>query len=155
MHYAGYDYKSTKVIFLLLYWCWYIYQYFRIKLLWYIHVRQLSTNTPVDPLSWWRHQMETFCALLALCEGNPPVTGGFPSQRPVTRSFDVFFICAWINRYQPLSKQSWGWWFGHHRGHYDVTVIWHAARIVMSLPFLRFREFIKHTTGLYHKWHIR
>ena len=30
-------------------------------------------------------------ALLALCEGNPPVTGGFPSQRPVTRSFGVFF----------------------------------------------------------------
>ena len=32
--------------------------------------------------------METFSALLALCEGNPPVTdvtGGFPSQRSVTR----------------------------------------------------------------------
>ena len=28
---------------------------------------------------WWRHQMETFPLLLALCEGNPPVTGGFPS----------------------------------------------------------------------------
>ena len=25
--------------------------------------------------------METCCALLTLCEGNPPVTGGFPSQR--------------------------------------------------------------------------
>ena len=36
-------------------------------------------------------KMETFSALLALCEGNPPVTGGFPSQRPVTRSFDVLF----------------------------------------------------------------
>ena len=40
--------------------------------------------------SWWHHQMETFLALLALCERNPPVTGGFPSQRPVTRSFDIF-----------------------------------------------------------------
>ena len=29
--------------------------------------------------------------LLALCEGNPPVTGGFPLQRPVTRSFDAYF----------------------------------------------------------------
>ena len=28
--------------------------------------------------------------------GNLPVTGGFPSQRPVTRSFDVF-MCAWTN----------------------------------------------------------
>ena len=35
--------------------------------------------------------MEIFSALLALCMGNPPVTGGFPSQRPVTRNFDVFF----------------------------------------------------------------
>ena len=28
---------------------------------------------------WWRHQMETFSALLALCAGNSPVTGEFPS----------------------------------------------------------------------------
>ena len=42
-------------------------------------------------VSWWRHQMETFSALLAFCAMNPPVTGEFPSQRPVTRSFDVFF----------------------------------------------------------------
>ena len=33
---------------------------------------------------------ETFSALLALCEWNPRVTGGFPSQRPVTQSFGVF-----------------------------------------------------------------
>ena len=44
-----------------------------------------------SPISWWRQQMETFFALLAICAGNPPVTGGFPSQRPVTQSFDVFF----------------------------------------------------------------
>ena len=35
--------------------------------------------------------METFSALLALCAGNSPVIGEFPAQRPVTRSFDVFF----------------------------------------------------------------
>ena len=42
-------------------------------------------------VSWWRHQMEIFYALLALCEGNPPVTGEFPPPKPVTRSFDVLF----------------------------------------------------------------
>ena len=36
--------------------------------------------------------METFSALLTLCEGNPPVTGAFPSWRLVTRSFGVFFL---------------------------------------------------------------
>ena len=35
--------------------------------------------------------METFSALLALFAGNSPVTGEIPAQRPVTRSFDVFF----------------------------------------------------------------
>ena len=58
--------------------------------------------------SWWRHQMETFPALLARCAGNSPVTGEFPSQRPVTRSFDVSFDLRLNKR---LGKQSWGWWF--------------------------------------------
>ena len=54
--------------------------------------------------SWWRHQMGTF----AICAGNALVTGEFPTQRPVTRSFDVFFDLCPNER---LSKQSWGWWF--------------------------------------------
>ena len=59
-------------------------------------------------LSWWRHQMETFSVSLAICAGNSPVPGEFPSQRPVTRIFDVFFDLCLNKR---LSKQSWGWWF--------------------------------------------
>ena len=34
--------------------------------------------------------------------------GEFPTQRPVTRSFDVFFHLRLNKR---LSKQPWGWWF--------------------------------------------
>ena len=45
--------------------------------------------------------------LLALCAGKSPVSGEFPSQRPVTQSFDVFFD-LWLN--ERLSKQSCGWW---------------------------------------------
>ena len=52
--------------------------------------------------------METFSALLAICAGHSPGTGEFPAQRPVTRSFDVFFGLR-LNK--QLSKQSWGWWF--------------------------------------------
>ena len=52
---------------------------------------------------WWRHQMETFSALLVLCAGNSPVTSEFPSQRPLTRSFDVFYDLGLNKR---LSKQS-------------------------------------------------
>ena len=58
--------------------------------------------------TWWRHQMETFSALLALGAVNSPVTGEIPSKRTVTRSFDVFFDLRLNER---LSKQSWGWWF--------------------------------------------
>ena len=57
---------------------------------------------------WWRHQMETIPALLAICAGNSPVSGEFPAQRPVTRSFDVFFDLRPNKR---LRKQSCGWWF--------------------------------------------
>ena len=47
-------------------------------------------------------------ALLALCAGKSSVIGEFPLQRPVTRSFDIFFD-LYLNK--RLSKQSWGWWF--------------------------------------------
>ena len=53
--------------------------------------------------SWWRHQMETFSALLAICAGNSPVPGEYPAQRPVTRNFDVFFD---LRPNTLLSKQS-------------------------------------------------
>ena len=52
--------------------------------------------------SWWRHQIETFSALLALCTGNSPVTGEFPTQMPVPQSFDAFFDLCLNER---LSKQ--------------------------------------------------
>ena len=56
----------------------------------------------------WRHQMETFSALLAICAGNSPVTGEFPAHRPVTQSFDIFFHLRLNER---SSKQSSDWWF--------------------------------------------
>ena len=62
----------------------------------------------VTSSAWWCHQMETVSALLAICAGNSPVTGEFPVQRPVTRSFAAFFDLCPNKR---LSKQSWGWWF--------------------------------------------
>ena len=57
--------------------------------------------------SWWRHQMETFSALLDICAGNSPVPDEFPIQRPLTRSFDVFFD---VHPNKQFSKQWWGWW---------------------------------------------
>ena len=77
----------------------------------------LEPSQSIKHKTWWRHQMETFSALLALCAGNSTVTGEFPSQRPVTRSCDVFFDLHLNKR---LSKQSWRRYF---HAHYDVTIM--------------------------------
>ena len=58
--------------------------------------------------SWWSHQIEKFSALLALCEGNSAVTGGFSSRSPVTRSFNVFYD---VRLNKQLSKHSRCRWF--------------------------------------------
>ena len=65
--------------------------------------------------SGWQHSLwyyhddviklkQTLSALLAFCAGNSPVIHDFPKQRPVTRSFDVFFDLCLNKR---LSIQSW------------------------------------------------
>ena len=71
------------------------------------HSHHITTRLLPNLNPWWRHQMETFSALLALCAGNSPATGEFSAQRPVTESFDVFFDLRLNKR---LSKQSRGWW---------------------------------------------
>ena len=58
--------------------------------------------------SWWRHQIKTFSALLAIYAGSSPVTGEFPAQRPLTRSSDISFD---LRQTKWLSKQWWSWWF--------------------------------------------
>ena len=57
---------------------------------------------------WWRYQMGTFSAQLALCAGISLVTGELPAQRPVMQSFYVFFDLLPNKR---LSKRWKGWWF--------------------------------------------
>ena len=83
-------------------------------------------------ISWWRHQMETFSALLAICAENSLVPGEFPAQRPVTLSFDVSFDLRLNKR---LSKQWWGWWF-ETLSH----PLWrHRNVFLKSLPYERCR----------------
>ena len=64
--------------------------------------------------------METFPVLLALCAGNSTVIGKFPAQRPVTRSFGVFFDLRlnkpWVNNREAGDLR-------RHRAHYDVIVM--------------------------------
>ena len=81
--------------------------------------------------------METFSALLAIFAGNSSVSGEFPAQRPVTRSFDVVFDLCLNKR---LSKQWLGWWFEtpscplwRHRNEKSLSVgTWQNQRIQMN-----------------------
>ena len=58
--------------------------------------------------------METFSMLLAICEGNSPVTGEFPSQRPVMFSLFYTLTTGWVNHQDACDL-----WYPHT--HYDVT----------------------------------
>ena len=72
--------------------------------------------------------METFSSLLAICAGNSPVPGEFPAQRPVMRSFDVFFDLRLNKR---LSKQSWGWWFET-----PSCPLWHHCNVSFRISWI-------------------
>ena len=77
--------------------------------------------------------MDTFSMLLALCVGNSQVTSEFPSQKPVTRSFDIFFDLR-LNKL--LIKQTKRWWFempSHslwcHCNEDIVSVVWYETQV--------------------------
>ena len=105
--------------------------------------------------------METLSALLVLCAGNSPVTGEFPSQRPVTRSFDVFFDLRLNKR---LSKQSWWlespscslWyhcnaWTGEHIDPTTITMlIWKPGEeLILTAAESMWTEFVSGIILLY------
>ena len=69
------------------------------------------------PLVWWSNFRFMFLKY-------PPVTGGFPSQRQVVRSFDVFFDYHLNQRLSKKAKKSRDAGdLRRHRAHYDVTVM--------------------------------
>ena len=70
--------------------------------------------------SWWRHQMETFSAQLALCAGNSPVPVNSPHRGQWRGALMFTLICVWINGW--VNNREAGD-LRRYRGHYDVTVM--------------------------------
>ena len=84
---------------------------------------------------WWRHQMETFSALLALCAGNSPVPVNSPHKGQWRGALMFSLIYAWINDWvnnreaDDLRRQ---------RSHHDVivmigenpTLTWHMDNLL-------------------------
>ena len=65
-------------------------------------------------LSWWRHQMETFSALLAICAGNSQHKGQWH------RALMFSLICAWLNVWVKYGETGD---LRCHRAHCDITVM--------------------------------
>ena len=86
-------YKRIKIIQL----CNYPHRYIRISPAWltYSSVRIKTSSKG------------TLSTLRSLCWGNPPVTRGCPSQRPVTRSFYVFLELCLKKRWSKQSRRRW------------------------------------------------
>ena len=74
----------------------------------------------VTDSAWWRHQMETFSALLAICAGNSPVNGEFPQKGQWRGALMFSLICTWINGW--VNNREAGD-LRRYRAHYDVTVM--------------------------------
>ena len=80
----------------------------------------LFTDTWWAHKPWWRHQMETFSALLALCAGNSPVPVNSPHKGQWRGALMFSLICAWIHDW--VNNREAGD-LRRRRGHYDVIVM--------------------------------
>ena len=72
------------------------------------HIR---TTFSVVWRSWWRHQMEAFSALLAICAGN------LPDKAQWRAALMFSMICAWINGWVNTGD------LRRHGAHDDVVVL--------------------------------
>ena len=72
------------------------------------------------PITWWRHQMEAFSALLAFCAGNSPVPVNSPhkGQWRGALMFSLIWTSTngWVNNREAGDLR-------RHRAHYDVIVM--------------------------------
>ena len=71
---------------------------------------------------WWRHQMESFSTLLALCAGNSLVSVNSPHKGQSRGALMFSLICSWINDW--VNNREAGE-MRRHPGHYDVNVMHH------------------------------
>ena len=90
-----------------------------------------------------------------LC-GEFTAPGEFPTQRPVTRSIDVFFDMRLNKR---LCKQPWGWWFetppswslwrqcneNRKKRYEDSTELWGILLQNLYISFVRIRVYFSNT----------
>ena len=81
---------------------------------------------------WWRHQLETVSALLAICAGNSPVNSPQKGQSRGALMFSL--ICSWMNGW--VNNREAGD-LRRHRAHYDVIVMsWNRILLGMCMKYV-------------------
>ena len=85
-------------------------------------------------ITWWRHQMETSSALLAIWEGNSPVTVEFPHKGQWRGALRFSLICACINCWVNSGDAGD---LRRHCAHYDFTVMNRCTDGKVFLHFLK------------------
>ena len=90
-------------------------------------------------VTWWRHQMEIFSALLALCAGNSPVPVNSTHKGQSRGALMFSLICAWISDWANNREAGD---LRRHRGHCDVNEMSNLInnhnheKYTKSLPYL-------------------
>ena len=95
-------------------WDWHFFQYSEKCRLFVFHMLQNGVG------SWWRHQMETFSSLLALCAGKSRSLVNSPPKDQWRGALVFSLTCAWINGW--INNDEAGD-LRRHRAHYDVSVM--------------------------------
>ena len=101
-------------------------------------LQTLGGHLSTAVVTWWRHQMETFSALLAFCAGNAPVTGEFPDKGQWRGALMFSLICAWINRWVNNGEAG------------DLTVWRHCN--YTGIPWANSSNYVHNNTGLPRIW---
>ena len=110
---------------------------------WYMNLGAYCIETPDMAYlpSWWRHQMETFSAQLALCAGNSSVPVNSPHKGQWRGALMFFSICVWINGWVNNRKAGD---LRRHRGHYGVNVMYQVPCVPNISPNVLFeRRYIR------------
>ena len=106
--------------------------------------RYISQNSGC---AWWRHQMETFSALLAICAGNSLAPVNFPHKGQWRGALMFALICVWINAWVNNRKAGD---LRRYCAHYDVIVMGY-----LSMPRLQFCEWCEQSINVseYNSYH--
>ena len=97
----------------------------------------IFTCNSIHPLSgmevaWWRHQMETFSALLAICAGNSPIPVNSPHKGQWCGTLIFSLICGWINGWVNNREADN---LRRNRAHCDVNVM--GGKLILWLDLYK------------------